>query len=387
VHIKGGKKSLNDLAEELTAMIDRNMPKKKKGLCETISDRNEIRPAVTAEDIAEVLSSATGIPTGRLTADESARLMNLEDELHKRIIGQDAAVKAAAEAIRRSRAGLRDPRRPVGSFIFSGPTGVGKTELAKAIAECLFDSRKALLRFDMSEYMEKHSVSRLIGSPPGYVGYEEGGQLTEAVRRRPYSVILFDEIEKAHPDVSNILLQILEDGILTDGRGRQVSFSNTVIILTSNVGAREINEKCTMGFEGAELSTEQENKRIITETEKELKKSFRPELLDRIDETIVFGRLGKTELEALAGKLLGELRERAAAMEISVEIAPEAVKLLSRKEDKTLGARLLRHEITERVENLLSAKIISGEIKAGDSVILTADGEELRFAESQPMNG
>ena len=387
VHIRGAKKSLNGLADELTAMIDRNMPKKKKSLSETMGEHNDIRPQVTADDIAEVLSSATGIPAVRLTADESERLLTLEEELHKRVIGQDEAVKAAAEAIRRSRAGLRDPRRPIGSFIFSGPTGVGKTELAKAIAECLFDDEKALLRFDMSEYMEKHSVSRLIGSPPGYVGYDEGGQLTEAVRRRPYSVILFDEIEKAHPDVSNILLQILEDGILTDSQGRQASFANTVMILTSNVGAREMTEKSRLGFEGEALSAEEENKRIKADVKRELKKQFRPELLGRIDEIIVFGRLGKTELEALAQKLLGELRERAAAMEISMEFAPEAVRLLACREDRSQGARVLRHEITEKVENLLSSKIIKGEIKPGDSVILTADGETLRFAEIQPMNG
>lgn len=382
VHIRDGKKSLNDLAGELTAMIDRNMPKKKKSLCETMG-KGLPRPEVTADDIAEVLSSATGIPAGRLTADETERLLTLEDELHKQVIGQDEAVKAAAEAIRRSRAGLRDPKRPIGSFIFSGPTGVGKTELAKAIARCLFDDEKALVRFDMSEYMEKHSVSRLIGSPPGYVGYDEGGQLTEAVRRRPYSVILFDEIEKAHPDVSNILLQILEDGVLTDSQGRQASFANTVLILTSNVGAREITEKNRLGFEGAEISAEEENKRIRTDVKRELKKHFRPELLGRIDEVIVFGLLDKARLEALAEKLLGELRDRAAAMEISVEFAPEAVKLLAGSEDRHQGARMLRHEITEKVENLLSEKIISGEIKAGDSVILTADGGDLRFAERQ----
>lgn len=388
VHIRSGKKGLNGLADELTAMIDRNMPKK-SSLAQAVSgdDANTNVPVVTADDIAEVLSAATGIPASRISEDESKRLLNLEDELHKRVIGQNEAVSAAANAIRRSRAGLRDPKRPVGSFIFSGPSGVGKTELAKALAASLFDSEKALIRFDMSEYMEKHSVSRLIGSPPGYVGYDEGGQLTEQVRRRPYSVVLFDEIEKAHPDLSNILLQIFEDGILTDSQGRRISFANTVIILTTNIGAKEITDKNALGFGGTETGIEAENKRIKADVSKELKKFFRPEMLGRIDEIIVFGRLGADDTEALAKKLLGELRYRAEAMEISLEFSQEAVNRLVKKDEKGKipEARAIRHVITEKIENLLSTKLISGEIRSGDSLILTADEDGFRFASGQKV--
>ncbi len=381
VHIRSGEKSDSDLAQELVMMIDKGT-KKKKSLADSISaesnSENKILAQVTADDIAEVLSSATGIPVSRITADESKRLMNLEDELHKRVIGQEEAVSAVANAVRRSRAGLRDPKRPMGSFIFSGPSGVGKTELAKALACSLFDSEKALIRFDMSEYMEKHSVSRLIGSPPGYVGYEEGGQLTEQVRRRPYSVILFDEIEKAHGDISNILLQILEDGILTDSQGRRISFANTVIILTSNIGAKEITDKNALGFGDSGISADNENKRIRSDVMKEMKKYFRPEMLGRIDEIIVFGKLGNAELTGLAKKLLDELRVRAAQMEISLEFSDEAIERLTHEGSEKgsgAGARTLRHVITEKVENLLSTKLISGEISKGDSVVLNYDGE------------
>ncbi|MBS1403558.1 MAG: ATP-dependent Clp protease ATP-binding subunit [Oscillospiraceae bacterium] len=386
VHIRNGKKGLNGLAEELTALIDRNIPKK-GSLAEAVASENTALPTVTAEDIAEILSAATGIPASRISEDESKRLIGLEEELHKRVIGQNEAVSAVANAVRRSRAGLRDPKRPVGSFIFSGPSGVGKTELAKALAASLFDSEKALIRFDMSEYMEKHSVSRLIGSPPGYVGYDEGGQLTEQVRRRPYSVILFDEIEKAHPDVSNILLQILEDGILTDSQGRRISFANTVIILTSNIGAKELTDKSSLGFGSSVMTAAEENKRIKAEVTKELKKFFRPEMLGRIDETIVFGKLDGNETESLARKLLDELRTRALAMNISVEFAPEAVtKLISCGENgKRPEARALRHIITEQIENLLSMKLIGGEICKGDNVILTADENGFRFASDQKV--
>lgn len=362
------------------------MPKK-GSLAEAVASENTALPTVTAEDIAEILSAATGIPASRISEDESKRLIGLEEELHKRVIGQNEAVSAVANAVRRSRAGLRDPKRPVGSFIFSGPSGVGKTELAKSLAASLFDSEKALIRFDMSEYMEKHSVSRLIGSPPGYVGYDEGGQLTEQVRRRPYSVILFDEIEKAHPDVSNILLQILEDGILTDSQGRRISFANTVIILTSNIGAKELTDKSSLGFGSSEMTAAEENKRIKAEVTKELKKFFRPEMLGRIDETIVFGKLDGNETASLARKLLDELRTRALAMDISVEFAPEAVtKLISCGENgKRPEARALRHIITEQIENLLSMKLIGGEICKGDNVILTADENGFRFASDQKV--
>ncbi len=389
VHIRCAQKNLNGLAKELTAMIDRSTQGRKGSLARSLSENNDTGffcGRVEPDDIADVLSSATGIPASRISADESRRLMSLEEELHKRVIGQDEAVDAVANAVRRSRAGLRDPRRPVGSFIFSGPSGVGKTELAKALAASLFDSEKALIRFDMSEYMEKHSVSRLIGSPPGYVGYDDGGQLTEQVRRRPYSVILFDEIEKAHTDVSNILLQIFEDGTLTDSQGRHISFANTVIILTSNIGAKTISESASMGFVPAQSSCESENRRIKSDVMKEIKRHFRPELLGRIDEIIVFGRLDSAQMESLAAKLLGELRERAAQMDVSLEFAPEAVSgLAAEGRDNAGGARSLRHIITEKVENLLSSKLISGEIRPGDSVTLTSEGGSYRFASGQKV--
>ncbi len=374
VHIRSTVKE-TDLAGELSAMIEKKN-KDKKSAADFIGAGNAPTAEVTADDIAEVLSGATGIPVSRISADESSRLMSLENELHKRVIGQDSAVNAVANAVRRSRAGLRDPARPVGSFIFAGPSGVGKTELAKALAASLFDSEKALIRLDMSEYMEKHSVSRLIGSPPGYVGYDEGGQLTEQVRRRPYSVILFDEIEKAHSDLSNILLQILEDGILTDGQGRRVSFANTVIILTSNLGAREISDRNSLGFGGVQADGEGENRQMKNEVQKEIKRFFRPELLGRIDETIVFGRLGEEQMRSLAEKMLGELRERAAQMNISLEFSPEAVEKLT-KDSK--GARALRKSITDNVENMLSEKLITGEICGGDSVILNGDSSGFSF--------
>lgn len=343
--------------------------------------------SVGPNEIAEVLANWTGIPVAKLQEEEMERLLKLEENLHKRVVGQDEAVSAVARAVRRARAGLKDARRPIGSFIFLGPTGVGKTELAKALANNLFGSDDAMVRLDMSEYMEKHTVSRLVGAPPGYVGYDEGGQLTEQVRRRPYSVILFDEIEKAHPDVSNILLQILEDGILTDSQGRRISFANTVIILTSNIGAKELTDKSSLGFGSSEMTAAEENKRIKAEVTKELKKFFRPEMLGRIDETIVFGKLDGNETESLARKLLDELRTRALAMDISVEFAPEAVtKLISCGENgKRPEARALRHIITEQIENLLSMKLIGGEICKGDNVILTADENGFRFASDQKV--
>lgn len=390
VHIKMTAGSSVSLADELDALTEKSPQRKKRLSSDSIfsSEKNENAPTVTAEDIAEVLSYSTGIPASRISADEGRRLISLEAALHKRVIGQNEAVAAVANAIRRSRAGLRDPLRPIGSFIFSGPSGVGKTELAKALAECMFDSEKALLRFDMSEYMEKHSVSRLIGSPPGYVGYDDGGQLTEQVRRRPYSVILFDEIEKAHPDVSNILLQIMEDGILTDSKGRHVSFANTIIILTSNIGATEICGKNAFGFADSENASA-ENSRIRSSVMREMKNHFRPEMLGRIDEVIVFGRLGSPELESIAVKLLDELRERAAAMDISLEFSPEAVNALTEEcrneafDSSTAGGRSLRHIITDKVENLLSMKLINGEIAAGDNLVLINDGTGFTFASGQ----
>ncbi len=385
VHIVNSAKHDHNRKNEFAAVFDKCVSRK-KSLAEAISDNSDIAfAAVTADDIAEVLSAATGIPVSRISADEGKRLINLEEELHKRVVGQHDAVAAVANAVRRSRAGLRDPIRPIGSFIFSGPSGVGKTELAKALAASLFDSDKSLIRFDMSEYMEKHSVSRMIGSPPGYVGYDEGGQLTEQVRRRPYSVILFDEIEKAHSDVTNLLLQILDDGMLTDGQGRKVSFANTVIILTSNIGARSITENTTIGFGDEMRSKETENRRIKSNVMKQLKKHFRPELLGRIDELVVFSKLEKNDLSCLAEKLLNELKKRAEAMEISLEISSEAIEALAQTDINETGARSLRRIITEKIENLLSTKLINGEVQSGDSIILTADGDNFRFASGQTV--
>ena len=364
-------KTLRELADSLSKMLEEKELKqsgRKKG-CDS-----DDPVYVTAEDICHVLSSATGIPVSKLAMSESERLLALEDELHKRIIGQDEAVKAVSDAVRRGRSGINDPRRPVGSFIFSGPSGVGKTELAKALAECMFGDEEALIRLDMSEYMEKHSVSRMIGSPPGYVGFDEGGQLTEAVRRKPYSVILFDEIEKAHPDVSNLLLQILEDGILTDNQGRRVSFRSTVIILTSNIGAELMTDKKTIGFtEGNPVKEIKQNIRT------ELKKHFRPELLNRIDEIIVFGNLTEKEMPLLTERLLAQISTRAAELKINIGFSPEAVSLLTKEGFGKEGARTLRHTITSKVENLLSRMILSGELSAGDSAMLTAEGNSCCF--------
>lgn len=390
INISAGAADKEGLEGTIRNAVEREPQRKRRSSPETMlsgefGDGKDMNiPTLTAQDIAMVLSGATGIPAERITEDEGKRLLNLERELHSRVIGQDEAVRAVANAVRRNRAGLRDPRRPVGSFIFSGPSGVGKTELAKALAQSLFDSEKALIRFDMSEYMEKHSVSRLIGSPPGYVGYEEGGQLTEQVRRKPYSVVLFDEIEKAHADVSNILLQILEDGILTDGKGRRVSFSNTVIIMTSNIGAGSNGDMGTLGFGGTEDDIPRQNARARSDILKEMKRFFRPELLGRVDDTIVFGRLSGGEMRDLAMKLLGELCGRAAQMEISLEFSDEAVASLTEEAAHSpAAARGLRHIITERVENLLSSGLISGEIPRGSCAEFIKDGEGYTFAVKQ----
>ena len=329
---------------------------------------------VTAEDIADIISLSTGIPVSELTEAESERLLRLEDELHERIIGQDEAVTAVAKAIRRGRVGLKDPKRPIGSFIFLGPTGVGKTELCKALSVSMFGSENAMIRLDMSEYMEKHTVSRLVGSPPGYVGFEEGGQLTEKVRRNPYSVVLFDEIEKAHPDVFNMLLQILEDGILTDSQGRKVDFKNTVIIMTSNVGARKLTEK-KVSFGFGESKGEADN--VKEQALGELKATFRPEFLNRVDDIIVFSKLTKPEIEEIADKMLGNLKARLENLNITL-LWDETVKsaLADKGFDDVYGARPLRREIQSKIEDPLSEKILEGTVKNGDTVNCTfADGE------------
>ena len=334
---------------------------------------------VTGEDIAEIVSSWTGIPVSQLTQEESERLLKLEEILHQRIIGQDEAVSAVAKAIRRGRVGLKDPNRPVGSFIFSGPTGVGKTELCKALAQAMFGDENAMIRFDMSEYMEKHTVSKLIGSPPGYVGYDEGGQLTESVRRKPYSVLLFDEIEKAHPDVFNMLLQILDDGRLTDSQGRHVNFRNTVIIMTSNVGAKLITENQTnLGFFGGEETEQPKNEQIKEKVLSELKNVFRPEFLNRVDDIIVFNRLNKEDICRIAGNLLDILKKRLEDIGITAEFTDEAVKAVADAGfDEVYGARPLKRAIQSKIEDAVSEKMLEGTVKAGGK--LTCDFKDGSF--------
>ncbi len=323
---------------------------------------------ITSEDIAEKIAKWTNIPVSRLTESDSDRLKNMEATLHKRVVGQDEAVSAVAKAIRRGRVGLKDPKRPTGSFIFLGPTGVGKTELSKALAEAVFGDENAMIRIDMSEYMEKHSVSRLVGSPPGYVGYDEGGQLTEKVRTKPYSVILFDEIEKAHPDVFNILLQIMEDGILTDSQGRRVDFRNTVIIMTSNIGASKITEPKTFGF--GQEETEKANYETIRENVmSELKKSFRPEFLNRVDDTIVFHPLTKPEIKKIAAILLDGMIKRLAENDITATYTDNVVEFISKEGfDPVYGARPLRRAIQSKVEDALAEEMLDSNIKLGDSI-------------------
>ncbi len=329
---------------------------------------------VTAEDIAEIVSGWTGVPVAQLTEEESARLLKMEDILHERIVGQDEAVTAVARAIRRGRVGLKDPRRPIGSFIFLGPTGVGKTELCKALAEAMFGDENAMIRLDMSEYMEKHTVSRLVGSPPGYVGYDEGGQLTEKIRRKPYAVLLFDEIEKAHPDVFNMLLQILEDGILTDSQGRRVDFKNTVIIMTSNVGARLITEKRSFGFGGSAdaVGGDESTERIRENVMGELKKTFRPEFLNRVDDIIVFRQLTEEDIRRIARRMLRSLDARVKELDITLTVTDEAVAELARVGfDPVYGARPLRRAIQSRIEDTLAERLLEGAFRAGDAVTVT----------------
>lgn len=325
---------------------------------------------VSAQEIAEIVSSWTSIPVSQLTKEESEKLLNLEQQLHERIIGQDEAVRAVSKAIRRGRVGLKDPKRPIGSFIFLGPTGVGKTEVCKALAQAMFGSENAMIRLDMSEYMEKHTVSKMIGSPPGYIGYDEGGQLTEKIRRKPYCVLLFDEIEKAHPDVFNMLLQILEDGILTDAQGRKVDFKNTVIIMTSNVGASLIsNKRKELGF-SADESTKQGESRVKELVTAELKKTFRPEFLNRVDDIIIFNYLTQAEIQSIARNMLAELSRRAGDMDISLFFSESVIEQISKVGfDEAYGARPLRRAIQSEIEDMLSEDILRGELKAGESYI------------------
>jgi ATP-dependent Clp protease ATP-binding subunit ClpC len=335
---------------------------------------------VGEEEIATIVSSWTGIPVTKLAEEESRRLLNLEQILHERVIGQEEAVRAVAKAIKRARVGLKDPKRPVGSFIFLGPTGVGKTELSRALAEAIFGDENSIIRIDMSEYMEKHTVSRLIGSPPGYVGYEEGGQLTDKVRRKPYSVILFDEIEKAHPDVFNILLQILEDGRLTDGKGRLVDFKNTVVIMTSNAGATAIKKQKVLGFTSSANEKEDAYQRMKDNVMDELKRIFRPEFLNRLDEIIVFHELGEEHLKSIVDLMLKSLTDRIKEMNIHLDITDEAKKMLVKKGyDPVYGARPLRRAIQKIVEDQLSEEMLKGNIKPESSIIADTEDDKLIF--------
>ena len=349
------------------------------------------RGSVTADDVAKVVAGWTGIPVTRLTEDESMRLLKLEEKLHQRVVGQDEAVNAVAKAIRRSRVGLKDPKRPIGSFLFLGPTGVGKTELCKTLAEAMFGDENAMVRIDMSEYMEKHTVSRLVGSPPGYVGHEEGGQLTEKVRRKPYSVVLFDEIEKAHEDVWNILLQILEDGIVTDSQGRKVDFKNTIIVMTSNVGAKNITaDAARLGFDGSEKGEKESEEvrfdRIRDAVMADLKRTFRPEFLNRIDEIIVFRQLTEDNIRQIARRMLDVTGARMAQQGITLAADDDAVAELARDGfDPQYGARPLRRAIQSMVEDAVAEKMLEGQLKSGDTAhVRLRDGKVVIESEAAP---
>jgi ATP-dependent Clp protease ATP-binding subunit ClpC len=366
--------ALRDNEKQLLAKKATREKEWKAGDMDVVAEVNE-------ELIAEVLATATGIPVFKLTEEESQRLLRMEDELHKRVIGQNDAIKALSQAIRRTRAGLKDPKRPGGSFIFAGPSGVGKTELSKTLAEFLFGDEDSLIQLDMSEYMEKHTVSRLFGSPPGYVGYEEGGQLTEKVRRRPFSVVLFDEIEKAHPDIFNSLLQILEDGRLTDAQGRMVDFKNTVIIMTTNLGTRDISKGVSVGF-ARQGETRGSYDRMKAKVGEELKQHFRPEFLNRVDDIIVFHQLERDEIFEIVDLMINKVDDRLKDRDMAIELNLPAKELLSaRGYDPVLGARPLRRTIQREIEDMLSEKILFGELRPGSIVTIDTEGtgEEAKF--------
>ncbi|MGO8826285.1 MAG: AAA family ATPase, partial [Acidimicrobiales bacterium] len=364
---KGAFEQAKKLAEQEKERLDR----KESQEAELRAEGVDLFDVVDEEVIAEVLAAWTGIPVYRLTEEETAKLLRMEEELHKRVIGQEEALKALSRAIRRTRAGLKDPKRPSGSFIFLGPTGVGKTELAKTLAEFLFDDEDALIQLDMSEYMEKHTVSRLVGSPPGYVGYEEGGQLTEAVRRKPFSVVLFDEVEKAHPDVFNTLLQILEDCRLTDAQGRSVDFKNTVLIMTSNLGTADLR-KSSMGF--AKTSEAVTYERMKAKVDEALKSHFRPEFLNRIDEVIVFHELSRAEVTEIVDLLMSRTVKQLSDQGIGLELTPAARTLLAEKGyDPQLGARPLRRAIQQLVEDPLSERILWKEFRVGETIVVDVE--------------
>ena len=347
------------------------------------------QPEIGEEEIADIVSMWTGIPVFKLTEAESQKLIRMEEELHKRVIGQEEAIVAVSKSIRRARAGIKDPKRPTGSFIFLGPSGVGKTELARTLAEFLFGDEDAMIQVDMSEYMEKHSVSRLVGSPPGYIGYDEGGQLTESVRRKPYSVVLLDEVEKAHPDVFNILLQILEDGKLTDAQGRKVDFRNTIVIMTSNIGAATISKNQSFGFSVGDesgLSYDEMKGRIMGE----LKKVFRPELLNRIDEVIVFHKLSKDEIKVIVELMMKRLREQMVEHEAAIELTEGAKELLVDKGyDPAMGARPLRRAIQRFIEDPLADYVLGRSLKPGSTIVVdrkegNSEEVDIRVVEGPP---
>ena len=393
--IKTMEERLEELAKEKEAAVSVedferacDIKKKEKELSDELEkaklvwqrENNKAEDIVDEQEIADIVSSWTGIPVKRLAQEESERLRHLEETLHQRVIGQEEAVSAIAKAIRRGRVGLKDPKRPIGSFLFLGPTGVGKTELSKALSEALFGDDNALIRVDMSEYMEKHTVSKLIGSPPGYVGYEEGGQLSEKIRRKPYSVLLFDEIEKAHPDVFNILLQVLDDGHITDSQGRRIDFKNTVIIMTSNVGARNIVSPKKLGFtsgEDAKKDYADMKKNVMDE----VKKLFRPEFLNRIDEIIVFHQLTQENIRDIVGIMFKQLAARVQQNAgIQIELTSEAAAFLAKEGfDAVFGARPLRRALQNQVEDALAEKILAGEIREGDSVRIDLQNGALVF--------
>ncbi|BAC07860.1 ATP-dependent Clp protease ATP-binding subunit [Thermosynechococcus vestitus] len=374
---------LRDREMELKAQI-RAIAQQKKA---EIANGEEETPVVTEEDIAHIVASWTGVPVSKLTESESEKLLHMEETLHQRVIGQDEAVKAISRAIRRARVGLKNPNRPIASFIFSGPTGVGKTELTKALAAYFFGSEEAMIRLDMSEYMERHTVSKLIGSPPGYVGYNEGGQLTEAVRRRPYTVVLFDEIEKAHPDVFNLLLQILEDGRLTDSKGRTVDFKNTLLIMTSNIGSKVIEKGAAgLGFEfGTEDAAESQYNRIRSLVNEELKQYFRPEFLNRLDEIIVFRQLTKDEVKQIADILLKEVFSRLTEKGITLEVTERfKERLIDEGYNPSYGARPLRRAIMRLLEDTLAEEMLSGRIREGDTALIDVDESGQVKIQAQP---
>jgi ATP-dependent Clp protease ATP-binding subunit ClpC len=345
---------------------------------------HKLDEVVDVNDIAEVINQWTGIPVSQMMEDEKDKLLQMEERIHERLIGQQEAVAAVADAIRRARSGLKDPRRPIGSFILIGPSGVGKTELAKALAEFMFDDEEAMVRIDMSEYREQHTVSRLFGAPPGYVGYEEGGQLTEAVRRRPYRVVLFDEIEKAHPEVWNALLQILDDGRLTDGQGRVVDFRNTVLIMTSNLGTEYVNKSGTLGFLGSSDEGGEGNREKI---EKALKSAFRPEFLNRIDEIILFSSLSKEDMRKIVALQMEDIQSRLAEHGLKVELTQKATDWLANEGyDSAFGARPLKRALQKHIESPLSVSLLSGEFDQGDTVLVDIAEDEVVFKKKEAID-